>query len=76
MKQRNHPSVPKALLSSAVRTTAVSVAVRACICAHLSRATKTAHCAVLIMWHSSHFVKEGNLISQCYALPASPVGEA
>jgi hypothetical protein len=48
-----------ALLSLAVRTTANSVNVRACICAHSSRATKTAHCAVLKMWHSSHFVKEG-----------------
>jgi hypothetical protein len=47
------------LLSSAVRTTAASVTVRACICAHSSRATKTVHCTVLIMWHLSHFVKEG-----------------
>jgi hypothetical protein len=60
--------------SLAVRTTANSVNVRACYCAHSSRATKTAHCAVLIMWHSSHFVKEGNLISRFAT--ASPIGEA
>jgi hypothetical protein len=62
--QRNHPSSAHAspTLSLAVRTAANSVTVRAFICAHSSRATKTVHCTVLIMWHSSLFVKEGRLV--------------
>jgi hypothetical protein len=46
-------------VSNGVRSTPFSGTVRACICAHSSRTAQTAHCAVWIMRHSSHFVKEG-----------------